>query len=146
MTGTIYGIALILIGLIYLWKPTMFRRGLWMKTSIAIRMFSEENYTRYMRVLGLIFIAAGIGLVIYGAIDHGVLAAQGGTGGVRRSSPSPRLRGEGWGEGDSPRVRIRRESPSPEAFGHSRGFASASSRTAAEGGLCSPRKRGEVRD
>ncbi|MEH2562953.1 hypothetical protein [Bradyrhizobium sp. AZCC 2289] len=68
MTGTIYGIALILIGLIYLWKPTMFRRGLWMKTSIAIRMFSEENYTRYMRVLGLIFIAAGIGLVIYGAI------------------------------------------------------------------------------
>ncbi|WMT73645.1 hypothetical protein [Bradyrhizobium sp. Ash2021] len=68
MTGTIYGIALILIGLIYLWKPTMFRRGLWMKTSTAIRMFSEENYTRYMRVLGLIFIAAGIGLVIYGAI------------------------------------------------------------------------------
>jgi hypothetical protein len=68
MTGTIYGIALILIGLIYLWKPTMFRRGLWMKTSIAIRMFSEENYTSYMRVLGLIFIAAGIGLVIYGAI------------------------------------------------------------------------------
>jgi hypothetical protein len=68
MTGTIYGIALILIGLIYLWKPTMFRRGQWMKTSIAIRMFSEENYTRYMRVLGLIFIAAGIGLVIYGAI------------------------------------------------------------------------------
>jgi hypothetical protein len=68
MTGTIYGIALILIGLIYLWKPTMFRRGLWMKTSIAIRMFSEENYTRYMRVLGLTFIAAGIGLVIYGAI------------------------------------------------------------------------------
>jgi len=68
MTGTIYGIALILIGLIYLWKPTMFRRGLWMKTSIAIRMFSEENYTRYIRILGLIFIAAGIGLLIYAAI------------------------------------------------------------------------------
>ena len=65
---TIYGIALILIGLIYLWKPTIFRRGLWMKTSIAIRMFSEENYTRYMRILGLIFIAAGIGLLIYAAI------------------------------------------------------------------------------
>ena len=68
MSRVIYGIALILIGLIYLWKPTIFRRGLWMKTSVAIRSFSEENYTKYMRVLGLIFIAAGIALIIYGAI------------------------------------------------------------------------------
>ena len=30
-------------------------------------------------------------------------------------APSPRLRGEGWGEGDSPRIRIRGESPSPAA-------------------------------
>ena len=68
MSRVIYGIVLILLGLIYLWKPTLFRRGLWMKTSIAIRMFSEENYTRYMRGLGLICIAVGIGLIIYGAI------------------------------------------------------------------------------
>lgn len=68
MPQVIYGIALILIGLIYLWKPTIFRRGLWMKTSVAIRLFSEENYTKYMRVLGLIFIAAGIALIILRAI------------------------------------------------------------------------------
>ncbi len=37
MSRAIYGIALILIGLVYLWKPTIFRRGIWMKTSIAIR-------------------------------------------------------------------------------------------------------------
>ena len=68
MTQVIYGIVLILIGLIYLWKPTLFRRGLWMKTSIAIRMFSEENYTKYMRVMGLICIAAGICLIGYAVI------------------------------------------------------------------------------
>ena len=38
MAVILYGIALILIGLVYLWKPTIFRRGLWMKTSIAIRI------------------------------------------------------------------------------------------------------------
>ncbi|MBV9550805.1 MAG: hypothetical protein JO256_14135 [Alphaproteobacteria bacterium] len=57
------GIVLIVMGMIYLWKPTIFRRGLWMKTSIAIRAFSEENYTRYMRVLGGILVIAGIALV-----------------------------------------------------------------------------------
>jgi hypothetical protein len=64
MAVIFYGIALILIGLVYLWKPTLFRRGLWMKTSIAIRLLSEPNYTRYMRVLGFICIAAGIVLVL----------------------------------------------------------------------------------
>ncbi len=63
MSRAIYGIALILIGLVYLWKPTIFRRGIWMKTSIAIRTLSEENYTKYMRVLGAVCIAAGIGLI-----------------------------------------------------------------------------------
>ena len=64
MAVILYGIALILIGLVYLWKPTLFRRGLWMKTSIAIRLLSEPNYTRYMRGLGYICIAAGIVLIL----------------------------------------------------------------------------------
>ncbi len=34
-----------------------------------------------------------------------------------RAAPSPRLRRESWGEGDSPHARTRGESPSPEAFG-----------------------------
>jgi hypothetical protein len=44
------------------------------------------------------------------------------------TSPSPRLRGEGWGEGDSPRIWTRGYSPSPELLRNS----------------TSPRKRGEV--
>jgi hypothetical protein len=64
----IYGIVLILIGAFYVWKPTIFRRGLWMKTSVAIRTLSETNYTRYMRGLGLVFIVAGIILIVLEAI------------------------------------------------------------------------------
>jgi uncharacterized protein YjeT (DUF2065 family) len=61
----LYGIVLVLLGLIYLWKPTIFRRGVWMKTSIAIRTLSETNYTRYMRGLGIVCIAAGLFLILY---------------------------------------------------------------------------------
>ena len=64
MTVIFYGIALILIGSVYLWKPALFRRGLWMKTSLAIRLLSEPTYTKYMRVLGVICIAAGIVLIL----------------------------------------------------------------------------------
>jgi hypothetical protein len=64
----VYGIVLILIGAFYVWKPTIFRRGLWMKTSVAIRTLSETNYTRYMRGLGLVFIVAGIILIVLEAI------------------------------------------------------------------------------
>src|SRR5450432_1708193 len=44
------------------------------------------------------------------------------------TSPSPRLRAEGWGEGDHPRVLFCRESPSPGSLRDP----------------TSPRKRGEV--
>jgi hypothetical protein len=64
MASVVYGITLILIGLVYLWKPTIFRRGVWMKTSIAIRTLSETNYTRYMRGVGLVCIAAGVVLIL----------------------------------------------------------------------------------
>jgi hypothetical protein len=54
---------------LYLWKPTLYRRGLWMKTSIAIRLLSEANYTRYMRGLGVVFIVAGLALIVAGALN-----------------------------------------------------------------------------
>jgi uncharacterized protein YjeT (DUF2065 family) len=65
MNLVIYGIVFILFGSIYLWKPTLFRRGIWMKTSIAIRVLSETNYTRYMRGLGFILVITGIALIVF---------------------------------------------------------------------------------
>ena len=58
------GLMLIGLGLLYWIKPGIFRRGIWMKTSIAIRLFSEENYRKYMRTLGVILIVVGVALVI----------------------------------------------------------------------------------
>jgi hypothetical protein len=63
---------------------------------------------------------------------------------LRGALPLP-LAGGGLGWGLLRRALTRGEAPSPEAFGHSRGSPRRSStRTAAEGGLCSPRTRGEV--
>jgi hypothetical protein len=45
------------------------------------------------------------------------------------AAPSPRLRGEGWGEGASPQAQTRGEAPSPGSRKRD---------------LTSPRKRGEV--
>ena len=67
MFQIIFGLALILVGVIYIWKPTVFRRGIWMRTSIGIRTLSDTNYVRYMRLLGLICIAAGIVVIFYPA-------------------------------------------------------------------------------
>lgn len=58
------GTMLVLLGLIYIWKPTIFRRGIWMKTNIMIRMLSETNYTRYMRGLGFTCVVVGIVLML----------------------------------------------------------------------------------
>jgi hypothetical protein len=69
MNLVIYGIVFILFGSIYIWKPTIFRRGIWMKTSIAIRVLSEENYSRYMRGLGLIFVIIGVVLIVFETVS-----------------------------------------------------------------------------
>jgi hypothetical protein len=61
------GIGLIGIGIVYLRWPTLFRRGIWMKTSIAIRLLTEESYRRYMRGLGWTSVALGSLLVLSGA-------------------------------------------------------------------------------
>ena len=62
----ILGLILVASGAVYQWKPAMFRRGLWMKTSIAIRTMSEENYLKYMRGLGILYIVIGLGLMAFG--------------------------------------------------------------------------------
>lgn len=68
MRLTIIGLVLIRYGVLYLRKPTAYRRGLWMTTSIAIRMLSEENYKRYIKGLGVAFILIGAGC----AWNHGL--------------------------------------------------------------------------
>jgi hypothetical protein len=57
------GVVLIGSGLLYLRQPTLFRRGIWMKTSIAIRLLSEQAYIKYMKGLGIVFIILGVGLI-----------------------------------------------------------------------------------
>jgi hypothetical protein len=59
------GAFLIGVGLLYLQKPGIFRRGIWMTTSVAIRILSEENYRKYMRGLGVTLIAIGLTLVLW---------------------------------------------------------------------------------
>lgn len=64
MFWTLFALVLIVFGVVYLWRPTIFRRGMFMRTSLAIRTFSEQNYTRYMRVLGAILIGAGVVVIV----------------------------------------------------------------------------------
>ena len=62
---TFAGLIMIVFGVLYLRQPTIYRRGIWMKTSIAIRTLSEDGYKKYMRGLGVVFIAADSGLVLW---------------------------------------------------------------------------------
>lgn len=64
--ATLAGLVLIVFGIIYLVNPGIFRRGVWMKTSIAVRTMTPEQYKTYMRVLGGIFIGAGLILLVIG--------------------------------------------------------------------------------
>jgi hypothetical protein len=59
-------IMLIVLGAVYLAKPDIFKRGIWVKTSIAQRTLSPTNYVRYMRGLGVVFIIIGLALIITG--------------------------------------------------------------------------------
>ena len=60
------GVFLIAVGILYLRKPNLFRRGIWMKTSIAIRNLSPEGYLKYMRGVGVFNIVLGIALLAWG--------------------------------------------------------------------------------
>jgi hypothetical protein len=69
MTLTPYtfpGLGLIALGIVYLLKPGLFKRGLWLRTSIAQRTMSPEGYLKYMRALGIVWIGIGIALLAWG--------------------------------------------------------------------------------
>jgi hypothetical protein len=61
------GIAFVAIGAVYIKWPTIFRRGIWLKTSIAVRMLSEDNHRRYMRGFGVLLVLVGAVLILLGA-------------------------------------------------------------------------------
>jgi hypothetical protein len=65
MRLTVIGVTLVAFGVLYLRRPTLYRRGIWLKTSIAIRFLSEENYEKYMKAFGVIYILAGIALIVW---------------------------------------------------------------------------------
>jgi hypothetical protein len=60
----LWGAFLIGFGAVIFWKPTIFRRGVWMKTSLAIRFLSEDNYRTYVSGLGIIYIVIGVALIL----------------------------------------------------------------------------------
>jgi uncharacterized protein YjeT (DUF2065 family) len=59
MTDHIYGVVLIIFGLVYLIKPNIFRVGFWKKTAVTQQIFTPKQYNLYMRILGGISILAG---------------------------------------------------------------------------------------
>ena len=65
MRLTVIGVTLVAFGVLYLRCPALYRRGIWLKTSIAIRFLSEENYEKYMKAIGVIYILAGIALIVW---------------------------------------------------------------------------------
>ena len=64
MTNDGFGIFLIVLGVIYIIKPGIFKRWFWKKTDIAQQVFSEKNYRIYMRVIGAIAIFAGVYFIV----------------------------------------------------------------------------------
>jgi hypothetical protein len=70
MQTFLLGVMMIGIGAIYLKKPDIFRRGIWMRTSVAIRFLSEEDYRRYMRGLGAAVMAIGAAFVLLALTRH----------------------------------------------------------------------------
>jgi hypothetical protein len=66
MRDIVIGVVLVGLGCLYLTNPGILRRGIWMKTSIAVRSLSEEGYRKYIRALGMVIIAIGVGFVMWG--------------------------------------------------------------------------------
>ena len=60
----VWGIVLIVCGILYLIKPDIFRRGFWRRTAISQRLLTPEQNKVYMRILGGVFIVVGIILVV----------------------------------------------------------------------------------
>jgi hypothetical protein len=56
-------LGLILVGMLYLAKPDIFRRGFWKRTSASQQMMTPDDNVIYMRLLGFICLIAGIFLL-----------------------------------------------------------------------------------
>ena len=61
------GAVLILFGFAYLRWPAMYRRGIFLRTSVAVRSLSEDQYATFMRILAMLLIVSGVALLLYGA-------------------------------------------------------------------------------
>ncbi len=59
------GLILIAAGLVYLFRPGIFRRSLWTASSLPASAASARGNTAYVRALGLIFLILGLTLVIF---------------------------------------------------------------------------------
>ena len=64
--ATFAGWFLLIVGVIYILKPDIFRRGIWKHTSIAQRSLSPEGYLKYMRWVGVITTGLGIMFLVMG--------------------------------------------------------------------------------
>lgn len=58
------GLVVIALGAIYLLKPDMFRRGILMKTSLAMPFLSPDAYGKYARVIGAGWVLLGAYLYV----------------------------------------------------------------------------------
>ncbi|MEP7284306.1 MAG: hypothetical protein ABI947_00900 [Chloroflexota bacterium] len=58
------GILVMILGLLWQFKPLWFKRWFWKEKSFAQRLFTLEGYVVYMRWLGLACIIVGIVIII----------------------------------------------------------------------------------
>ncbi len=63
-----FGVAFVVCGLVDGRYPNLFRRGLWLKTSIAIRTMTPEAYAHYIKRIGLFYIVVGALLFVAGLV------------------------------------------------------------------------------
>lgn len=59
------GVVLVAVGVVFLRRPTILRRGMWMHTSIAIRALSERDHVRYVRGVGALQVVLGAALLSF---------------------------------------------------------------------------------
>jgi hypothetical protein len=65
---TFAGLVLTAVGVLYLIKPDIFRRGIWRRTDIAQRNLSPEGYLKYMRGVGVVHVIAGLILLLWSSL------------------------------------------------------------------------------
>ncbi len=67
----ILGLILLVFGIIYLIKPDIFKRWFWKKTDIFQKIFNENQYLIFMRILGSLLIIFGLIIIIIKFIKKG---------------------------------------------------------------------------